>query len=276
LLHAEQGLGDTIHFIRYAPLVQARGGKVVVECQRPLLQLLGRCAGIDKLIGQGTALPGFDVHAPLLSLPFLFRTTLATIPATVPYVFAEPVLVEAWRRELAPIGSFKIGISWQGNPQHAWDRVRSIPLSQFAPLAGLPGVHLFSLQKGPGSEQVPNAAFPITDLAGRLDEQSGPFMDTAAVMKNLDLIITADTALAHLAGALGVPVWIPLHFPPDWRWLLERDDSPWYPTVRLFRQQRRGDWQGAFERIVEALRERLDQQAVSSDPSPPLAPSSAK
>ena len=250
LLHAEQGLGDTIQFIRYAALVKELGGRVIVECQRSLLRLLAGCAGIDELVGQGASLPDFDVHSPLFSMPYVFRTSLTTIPAGHPYLFADPGLEEQWRRELAPVGDFKVGICWQGNPKHAWDRLRSIPLGQFAPLARLDGVRLFSLQKGPGSEQIKEAAFPITDLACRLDEASGPFMDTAAVMKNLDLIITADTSIAHLAGALGVPVWIALPFLPDWRWLLAREDSPWYPTVRLFRQTNRGNWQEVFERIA--------------------------
>jgi protein O-GlcNAc transferase len=265
LLHAEQGLGDTIQFIRYAALVKERGGRVIVECQRPLLRLLAGCRGIDELIGQGAALPQFDVHAPLLSLPHLFRTTLATVPAEIPYLSADPGLVEVWRRELVPLDGYKVGICWQGNPRHAWDRMRSIPLSQFAALARVDGVRLFSLQKGPGSEQLGAAAFAVTDLGCRLDENSGPFMDTAAVMKNLDLVISSDTAVAHLAGALAVPVWIVLPFLPDWRWLLAREDSPWYPTMWLFRQRSRGNWNEVFERIAAALRDRL------SSPSAPVS-----
>ena len=141
-----------------------------------------------------------------------------------------------WRRELAGIDGFKIGIVWQGSRDYPSDRWRSIPLAQFAPLARLPGVRLVSLQKGFGSEQIATVDFPVLDLSGRLDEAAGPFMDTAAVIRNLDLVVTPDTAIAHLAGALGAPVWLALQFSPNWRWLLDRDDSPWYPTMRLFRQ----------------------------------------
>jgi Flp pilus assembly protein TadD len=260
LLHAEQGLGDTLQFIRYAPLVKERGGTVIVECPAPLLPLLAGCPSIDRLVARGADLPPFDVQAPLLSLPALFRTTLASVPASVPYLFAEPGRREHWRRELAGPG-FKVGINWHGNPKNPTDRYRTIPLHHFEALAALPGVRLFSLQKGQRGEAVREvpAGSPITDLGGRLDE-SGAFVDTAAVMTGLDLVITSDTAIPHLAGALGVPVWLPLWSAPDWRWLLEREDSPWYPTLRLFRQSRPGDWEGVFGRIAAALRERVAEK----------------
>jgi Flp pilus assembly protein TadD len=267
LLHAEQGLGDTIHFIRYAPIVKQHGGTVIVECQKPLLGLLDSffggvdrffgldLGGVDRLIGRGSGLPAFDTHAPLLSLPGILGTTMETIPAKIPYLAAKPALLEQWRTRLLTIEGFKIGISWQGNPTYRGDRFRSIPLRWFAPLAEIPGVRLISLQKGAGTEQLAEIGnlFPVTDLAGELDEQSGPFMDTAAVMKNLDLVIASDSAVAHLAGALGVPVWVALPLAPDWRWLLDRSDSPWYPTMQLFRQGQQGDWQGVFEEIKKAL-----------------------
>ena len=256
LLHAERGFGDTVQFIRYAPLVQERGGEVIVECQPALLRLLQGVQGIDCLVGQWRALPEFDVQAPLLSLPGIFRTVLQTIPSRVPYVVADPQLVEHWRLELAKSGNgrvFKVGIAWQGNPTFYHDRLRSIPLSQFATLANVPQVQLISLQKGPGIQQMRSVKAAIVDLAKRLDEDSGAFMDTAAVMKNLDLVITSDTAVAHLAGALGVPVWVALGVAPDWRWLLERADSPWYPTMRLFRQRHEGDWSEVFQRISQEL-----------------------
>jgi FkbM family methyltransferase len=247
LLYTEQGLGDTIQFIRYAPLVQQRGGRVIVACQKPLARLLARCPGIDQLVTKGEALPPFEVHAPLLSLPRLFGTTLASIPAEVPYLRADEALVAQWCRELAPIRAFKVGIAWQGSLKHRGDRHRSFRLAQLAPLARLAGVRLFSLQKGPGTEQLREVAdrFDVTDLGSRLDD----FLDTAAVMRNLDLVITADSAPAHLAGALGVPVWVALPYASDWRWLLGREDSPWYPTMRLFRQARFGDWDGVFAEI---------------------------
>jgi tetratricopeptide (TPR) repeat protein len=252
LLHAEQGLGDTLQFVRYAPLVKEFGGTVIVACQQVLLNLLSRSPGIDQLVPQESFTGRADQHAPFLSLPHIFKTTLATIPATVPYIFADPALVEKWRPELAGPG-FKIGISWQGSAKHQDDRFRSMPLSLFAALAAVPGTRFYSLQKGHGQEQMATVPFSVTDLGSRLDETTGAFMDTAAVMMSLDLIITADTATAHLAGALGVPVWIPLRFAPDFRWLLDREDSPWYPTARLFRQRRAGEWDEVFERMAGEL-----------------------
>jgi tetratricopeptide (TPR) repeat protein len=259
LLHAEQGLGDTLHFIRYVAEVKKHGGTVLVECQPALLPLLSHCPGIDRLVAAGSNLPPFDVQAPLLSLPHILRTALDSVPAAVPYLFADVLLYEQWREELSRLPGFKIGIAWRGGIQYSKDHHRSIPLVQFAPLAQVEGVHLFSLQKGSGSEPIHAVAerFAVTDLGSRLDEQAGAFMDTAAVMRHLDLVITADTAIAHLAGGLGVPVWLALSFVPDWRWLLEREDSPWYPTMRLFRQNQSGDWDGVFERMARELRAQL-------------------
>jgi tetratricopeptide (TPR) repeat protein len=255
LIHTEQGLGDTLQFIRYAPMVKQRGGTVIVESPIALGQLLASCTGIDRLIARGAPQPPFDVHAPLLSLPRIFGTTLANVPANVPYLWADPPLVESWRRELSAVPGVKIGIAWQGNPRFPADCMRSIPLTHFTPLAQIDGVRLFSLQKGTGREQLQAVAsyLPVVDLADRLDETTGGFMDTAAVMKNLDLVVTSDTSIAHLAGALGVPVWVALAVGADWRFLLGRDDSPWYPTMRLFRQTRMGDWDGVFERIASEL-----------------------
>jgi tetratricopeptide (TPR) repeat protein len=257
LLYAEQGLGDTIQFVRYAQLLKEQGATVIVECQRALLHLLAHCPGIDQLVGQGDALPPHDVRSPLLSLPYHFKTTLKTILAKVPYLTAEPGLVEQWRRQMDKLPAFKIGVAWQGNPQYPGDQQRSIPVAEFAPLAALPGVQLVSLQKGPGIEQIEAVAkrWPLTDLRGQLDEAPGPFMDTAALMMSLDLVVTSDTAVAHLAGALGVPVWVVLAKVPDWRWLLSREDSPWYPTMRLFRQERRGEWGPVIQRIVQAVKQ---------------------
>ncbi len=267
LLHAEQGLGDTLHFVRYAALVKARGGRVIVQCQPPLKRLLASCPGIDLLIGQGEPLPHFDVWAALLSLPAVFGTDLSTIPANVPYLLAEAELVEHWRRELAPLSGFRIGVSWQGSPRHPWDRHRSAALADLAPLARVPGVRLISLQKNPDADiasfnrwlgpSVGDAAAAapaaLLSLGGAVDEAAGPFMDTAAIMRNLDLVVSVDTAVAHLAGALGVPTWLALNYSPDWRWLLERADSPWYPTMRLFRQSALGDWSSVFAEMAVEL-----------------------
>src|SRR5262249_12532517 len=177
LIHAEQGLGDTIQFIRYASLVKRRGGTVIVECQSDLYQLLAGYPGIDQLIAQGSSLPPFDVHVPLLSLPSIFGTTLANVPADVPYLFADAALIERWRSELSGVPGFKIGIAWQGNPRFPADCLRSIPLTHFAPLAQVDGVRLFSLQKGPGREQLSATAayMPVIDLGDRLDENTGGF-----------------------------------------------------------------------------------------------------
>ncbi|HMC90058.1 MAG TPA: DUF6165 family protein [Gemmataceae bacterium] len=256
LLHAEQGLGDTLQFIRYAALVKERGGRVLVACQKPLLPILKGCPGVDQWVPYDAPLPDFDVYAPLLSLPRLFGTSLASIPAAVPYVFADAELIERWGRELDRYTALKVGVAWQGNPRYSGDRKRSFPLEKLAPVATLPNVQLFSLQKGPGAEQIAGVAdqFSVIDLGSQLDEKSGPFMDTGAVMKNLDLVISADTAIGHLAGALGVPLWLALPFVAEWRWLLGRKDSPWYPTVRLFRQSRPGDWDAVFKHMAQELK----------------------
>jgi Flp pilus assembly protein TadD len=257
LLYADHGLGDTIQFIRYAGLVKEQGATVIVECQKPLRHLLARCPGIDTLVAGCDPLPHFDLQAALMSLPYLFQTRLDTIPAQIPYLWADPVLVEQWRPELTALRGFKIGIAWQGSggPKDP----RSIPVREFAPLAAVPGVRLVSLQKGPGSEQLAALAehWPVTDLNGRLDEVTGAFMDTAAVMQHLDLVVTCDTSIVHLAGALGVPVWVALKNVPEWRFLLKREDSPWYPTMRLFRQEQRGEWGPVFQRIAQAVLQRL-------------------
>jgi Flp pilus assembly protein TadD len=258
LLHAEQGLGDTIQFVRYASTVKAYVGKVVFECQRPLVRLLSGCPGIDVLIAEGDEPPSFDLYAPLLSVPGILGTNLAGIPSGIGYVIPEAGRVAHWRRRLAGLDGYRVGIGWQGNPKYAKDRYRSIPLAHFAPLAQVPGVRVVSLQKGGGEEQLEalRSRLPILDFSAELDEASGPFVDTVAILKSLDLVVTSDSALAHLAGAVGVPVWVALPSAPDWRWLLGRDDSPWYPTMRLFRQKTLGDWAGVFEDIVQALRNR--------------------
>jgi tetratricopeptide (TPR) repeat protein len=271
-LHSEQGLGDTLQFIRYARLVKERGGRVIVGCQPPLLRLLQSCMGIDELVPSPApqlppdsipspeqpirpdpVLPDFDVHAPLLSVPRILGT--AAIPAQIPYLAADAALVRAWQKKLSCMAGFKVGIVWRGSPRYSADRHRSIALHHLIPLARVRGVHLFSLQKHHGGEELPSllGRLPLHDLSSRLDGAAGPFMDTAAVLKNLDLLIAADTAIAHLAGALGVPVWIALTYAQHWVWLTGRNDSPWYPTARLFRQKERGNWDEVFERIATEL-----------------------
>jgi Tfp pilus assembly protein PilF len=255
LLYADHGLGDSLQFIRFAPLVKVRGGRVIVACRQALARLLATCRGIDHVVAEGSLLPDFDVYAPLMSLPRVFGTTVTAIPAEVPYLTADEALVEQWYRELEPLSGFKIGIAWQGNPHNRRDRQRSFRLAQLEPLACVRGVRLFSLQKGVGTEQIGELCgrFAVTDLGSRLAD----FMDSAAVMRNLDLVITPDSSLAHLAGALGVPTWVAIPFAADWRWQTEREDSPWYPTIRLFRQNRAGKWDDIFERMAAKLRDGL-------------------
>lgn len=255
LLHAEQGLGDTLQFIRYAPLVRELGARVVVLCPSSLMRLLSRCGGIDELCGDEKSLPAFDCHVPLLSLPGIFKTTMATIPATVPYLFADPNLVEQWKGRVEGAGGLRIGINWQGRGGEGDFRLRDLPLEALAKLAEVPGVRLINLQRGEGRAELLEAAgrWPIVDLGETVDGENGAFMDTAAVMRNLDLVITSDTAVAHLAGGLAVPVWMGLPFVPNWRWFLNRDDSLWYPTMRVFRQQKVNDWSNVFVEMREAL-----------------------
>jgi Flp pilus assembly protein TadD len=254
LLWCEQGLGDTIQFIRYASLVKAKGGTVVLECPPRLVPLLSTCAGVDRLMAEGEALPGFDVQTPLLSLPGLLGTTFESVPAEVPYLHPEPQRVERWRKRLEGVQGYRVGVVWQGNPKFQWDRWRSVPLEEFAPLAGVEGVRLVSLQQGHGAEQVRalHDRFPVEDLGEKLDVE-GAFLDTAAVMRCLDLVVSADTAAAHLAGALGVPAWVPLAKVADWRWGRGRAGTPWYPATRLFRQRRLGEWRPVFRRMAENL-----------------------
>ena len=251
LLYSDQGFGDTLQFVRYATLVGAKGGTVIVECQRPLMRLLKSCDGVSKIVAAGDKLSAFDTHAALASLPLILETRLESIPAAVPYLSADKPSIEHWRNRLAQLEGFKVGITWQGDPGHGNDRYRSIALSKFGLLADIPGVQLVGLQKGHGSEQLadPRIRFSVTDVEAEIDD----FLDTAAIMMNLDLVITCDTSMAHLAGALGVPVWVAIPFVPDWRWLLDRDDSPWYPTMRLFRQTKLDNWDDVFARIQAAL-----------------------
>ncbi|MBW4475106.1 MAG: tetratricopeptide repeat protein [Stenomitos rutilans HA7619-LM2] len=249
LLHAEQGLGDTIQFIRYAPLVKQLGARVIVECQSELLTLLESATDIDQLLAQGAPVPAFDVHAPLLSLPHLLGTTLETIPAHIPYLQPPQTLLSPLPSPLSPLPSLKVGIVWTGNPDHKNNRYRSFAINQFLAVCQLPEVSFYSLQKGADADLQTLSTVSIQDVGQHLHD----FNDTAAAIAQLDLVITMDTAVAHLAGALGKPVWLLLSFAPDWRWLLEREDSPWYPTMRLFRQRQRGHWQGVFEQVAAAL-----------------------
>lgn len=258
LLHSEQGLGDTIQFSRYVALVAEYGAEcgaeVVFEAPRSLTRLLAGLPGGATIVAAGDRLPAFDLHCPLLSVPGLMGTTVETIPARVPYLAAEAKLVAQWRERLSP-GGIRIGIVWQGNPSGAIDRGRSAPLASFAPLARLPGVRLVSLQKHHGLDQLDRLPEGMAVETLGLDFDSGPdaFVDTAAAIMSLDLVISTDTAIVHLAGALGRRVWVALKAVPHWAWMVDRDDSPWYPSARLFRQTSGGDWRDVFERMAARL-----------------------
>jgi Flp pilus assembly protein TadD len=273
LLEAEQGLGDTIQFARYISLVKERVGTVVLRCQKPLTRLLSTIPGIDRLISQEESPEPFDVWSPLMSLPLVFTPSVESIPDRVPYLAADDSAIRFWQNRFAPVRRFRVGIHWQGNPAFPKDRFRSIPLRYFEPLALIDGVSLISLQKGDGRDQLANGApFPVLDLNLSLDEIHGPFVDSAAILKCLDLIVTSDTSLAHLAGALGVETWLAVPSLPEWRWLLGRDDSPWYPTLRLFRQNRPGQWADVFVRMAAQLRLRAANRRSPSDNAPQTLP----
>ena len=252
LLYAEQGLGDTLQFIRYASLVKARVGKVLFDGPPMLKGLLASCPGIDEIVESSDAAAGkFDVQAPLLSLPRILGHRLQDVPAATPYVFADPAVEPRWKQRADKMEGLKVGIVWQGNPQYAGDRWRSVGLPLLGRLAAVPGVSVASLQKGHGSEQLKEWNGPKIDDWS--EEFSADFRDVAAAVASLDLVIAVDTAIAHLAGALGKPVWILIPFSSDWRWLRNREDSIWYPSARLFRQRRSGDWEEVVARLQTEL-----------------------
>ncbi len=253
LLHAEQGFGDTIQFCRYAPLVVERGAHVILQVQRSLRDLMHTLSRAPRIAANGEPLPDFDLHCPLLSLPLAFGTELATIPSGAPYLQATPDAVTQWGGKLPPKIRPRIGLVWSGRVAHLNDRNRSVPIDVFlSALSGVDATYV-SLQR----------EFRAGDLAllgERGDvvcfgEELQNFSDTAALIANLDLVISVDTSVAHLAGALAKPVWIVLPYNPDWRWLLDRDDSPWYPTARLFRQDRSRTWDSVMKRLRAVLQD---------------------
>lgn len=260
LLHAEQGLGDSLQFLRYVPLVQAAGGRVMLDLPSKLHRLAAQIPGILALAKTGDPLPYFDCHCPLMSLPLALGTTLETVPAVVPYLSVPPEARDAAAMLPWPDCGLRVGLAWTGNPDHPKNHFRSVPFELLEPLLNLEGVHFFSLQMGPGAEELAARKLPITDLA----PVTGDMADTAAHMAHLDLIVTIDTSMAHLAGALARPVWVLLGHSPDWRWLLDREDSPWYPTARLFRQPAHGDWLSVIARVRMAI-ERLAAQKQSGN-----------
>ena len=264
LVHAEQGLGDCLQFVRYLQEIPADGGQVTLLV-KPRLTALLRAAfdGIEIVDSIGALTGDYDYRAPLMSLPHILGTRLETVPAAVPYLVAEPARVAAWRDRLGAEG-FRVGIAWQGNPVGLVDRGRSLPLAEFAPFAAVPGVRLISLQAQHGLEQLdalpPGMA--VETLGADFDAGPDAFLDSAAVMANLDLVAVSDSALAHLAGALARPTWLALKQAPDWRWMLDRTDSPWYPSLRLFRQTRDGDWSSVFAAMAEALRAKVESSTT--------------
>ncbi|WP_448206301.1 tetratricopeptide repeat protein [Azospirillum sp. sgz302134] len=266
LLHAEQGFGDAIQFARYAPMVARTGGRVILEIH-PLLFRLMKTLGpeIQVLVHSPKPAP-HDLHCPLMSLPRAFGTELASIPTTPSYLSADPDEVERWGRRIAERdtgsgtmgGGLRVGLVWAGNPQHRNDRNRSIPVQALGPLLAIPGVRVFSLQTGDARASRPAG---VTDLI----EGVRDFADTAAILKNLDLLIAVDTAVIHLAGALGVPAWLLVPYAPDWRWLLDRSDSPWYPSLRVHRQTRPGDWSSVLETVAAELRTLAEAKAGATN-----------
>jgi Flp pilus assembly protein TadD len=284
LLHAEQGFGDTLMFIRYAALVKERGGLVFVAAQTSLLRIVARCAGVDLAFDGTSLVPKCKVHAPLMSLPAIFRTTQRTVPPRIPYLPTETMVVERWREALrAAIESVPaaghpprranetaregrpllVGVAWQGSPNNPMDRFRSFPLAELAPVADIPGVRLVCVQAVDGLDQIPalDGRFSILELDIK---RSRDFLDTAALISLLDLVITPDTAVAHMAGGLGIPVWLALSTVGEWRWMLDRADSPWYPTMRIFRQKNFGDWRTVFRGMADALREAMARRTAAA------------
>jgi tetratricopeptide (TPR) repeat protein len=254
LLHADQGLGDTVQFIRYAPLIAARGGRVIVRCQRQLKRLLSSLPGVDQTLSEDDPLPDFDLHCPIISLPVAFKTNLATVPAAIPYLRPPTAVVRAWRDRLKPRDSrLKVGLVWAGHPSHSNDRHRSTTLASIARLQSVNNVAFHSLQVGPAQAEAIHSAAPIEliDLTPDITD----FADTAAIIEHLDLVIAVDTSTAHVAAAMGKPVWMLLPFVAEWRWLIGRCDTPWYPTMRLFRQPRLNDWAGAVSQLIEPLQQ---------------------
>jgi len=255
LLYAEQGFGDTLQFCRYAPLVAAAGGRVVLVVPKAQGRLMASLDGVAEVLSEeDDVLPAFEYHCPLLSLPYAFGTTLETIPAAVAYLRADP---SGWAQALAELPGLKVGLVWAGKSREeqphavAIDKRRSMRLADMAPLFSVPGCNFVSLQLGP-----PMVEMKRTRLSGALHDFSGrlqDWADTADLVAGLDLVIAVDTAVAHLAGALGKPVWMLNRYDSCWRWFLDRDDTPWYPSMRLFRQGRRGDWAGVIERVRQAL-----------------------
>jgi tetratricopeptide (TPR) repeat protein len=263
LLHSEQGFGDSIQFCRYAPLVAARGARVILEVEAPLRQLMTSLAGTAAIVAKGSPLPDFDLQCPLPSLPLAFKTTTDTIPSSVSYLRAPKQAMAHWAASLGAKRALRIGLAWAGNPKHVRDGERSMRLRDLSPLLDI-GATFVSLQK-----EVRAGDAEILAKCGmlRFGERLGDFSDTAGLISQLDLVIAVDTGVAHLAGALGKPVWILLTHAPDWRWLLDREDSPWYPSARLFRQSGTREWGSVIARVADALVEFVESHGERAERS---------
>ena len=254
LIYPEQGLGDSIQFCRYVPILNARGAKTILAAGPALNRLFGTLDGLDRIIDLKGELPAFDVHAPVMSLPHLCGTTLETIPGTVPYLSPDPAAVARWKERLAVMPGRRIGLVWGGNPKNPNDKRRSLSLDTLAPLLSLPGTSWVSLQ---ADERRADLEALGEGAPLELGDDLGDFAETGAIIANLDAVVCVDTAVAHLAGALGHRTFLLLAHRPDWRWLLDRNDSPWYPSMRLFRQDRPGDWTAPLARLARVLQEEI-------------------
>jgi hypothetical protein len=259
LLFSEQGFGDTIQFCRYVPMVAARGAQVILQVQRPLCELMRSLAGVTQIVSESDPRSNFDFEISLLSLPAAFGTTLDTLPSKTPYLCAEPHTIEKWNARLGPKRRARIGLSWAGNPNYPGDARRSIGLQPLLPLLARRDVEFFSIQKGlrPGDVDLIN-----THGIVHLGDDIQSFDDTAGIISLLDLVISIDTAVIHLAGALGKPVWVLLQYVPDWRWLIDRVDTPWYPTARLFWQDVTRTWNPVVAQVNEALNDFVSRRPV--------------
>jgi hypothetical protein len=255
LIFGEQGAGDCIQFARYATLIAERGPKrVIINCPSNVSSLFESIPGVDQVVPQGTRWPEFDVYIPMLSMPSVFKTTLESVPNKVPYLTPTQAKVDEWKARLAPHRSkLNVGLTWAGNPNQQNDANRSSRLDRLAPLAGLADTTIFAVQKGPAITQIADSPIKLVDLSNDLHD----FMDTAAVLANLDVEVSVCTSVAHVAGAMGRPTLAMLCYNADWRWLMHRDDSPWYPTMKLFRQPKPGDWEDVARGIRYELERRL-------------------
>jgi hypothetical protein len=272
LLHAEQGFGDTIQFCRYVRRVAEQAAHVILEVQEPLLGLMRTFSGAAQIVPRGATLPAFDLHCPLLSLPLAFGTRLETIPSQTPYLSAPAGKTRAWRERLGSHERPRVGLAWAGDPRKSLpganriDRQRSLQFDQLAPVLQVRDCAFYSLQKGDDAiEQLRRSKLDHRVIDWSVDFRD--FSDTAALIENLDLVIAVDTAVAHLAGALGKPLWLVNRYNTCWRWLLDREDSPWYPTARLFRQDARREWDSVMTRVQAALRDYVRDWWVSQQPT---------